>query len=108
MIFAQVLDVVRENGIQVAHPVRSGEIKIRAIVFVEQCNAVVEKPIFGEPVAEVVGKGTPEPVADLRTGSFVERGQRRGQWRKSRIGWAAHLLNQCSKDFWSAAALLPL
>src|ERR1700688_3617474 len=79
MIFAQVLDVVGEDGVEVTDAVGPGEVEISAVVFVEQGDAFAEMAVFGEPVAEVVGQGATEPGAELRAGLGVERSERRGE-----------------------------
>jgi len=55
--------------------------------------------VFGQPVAEVVGKGTAEPGAKLRSGPAVEFGEGCRERCGRRIGGAAHGHLQCSKEF---------
>src|SRR6266446_586749 len=77
VIFAQVFDVVGEDGVQVADAVGATEVEISAIVFVEEGDAFTELAVLREPIAEVVGKGAAEPSAKLRSGLAVEFGEGR-------------------------------
>ena len=78
MIFAEVLDVVGEDGVEIADAIRAGEIEIGAIIFVEQGDAFAEETVFGEPVAEVIGEGTGEPNSHGGAGLAVEVRKWRG------------------------------
>jgi hypothetical protein len=99
VIFAQVLDVVGEDGVEVADTVGTGEVEISAVVFVEKGDAFAEMPIFREPIAEVVGKGAAEPGSELRAGLAMEFGERSGRRYGRRIGGAGHYLLSVADAF---------
>jgi hypothetical protein len=61
----EALDVVGEDGVQVAEAVGAGELKISPVVFVEQGDGFTGHTIFGFPVAKVIWQGAAKPQAHL-------------------------------------------
>ena len=62
----------------------------------------MEVAVLGEPVAEVVRKGTAEPGAELCAGSAVEFGESSGEGCGWGISWAGHHLLSVADAFLSA------
>jgi len=73
----QVLDVVGEDGVEIADAVWPGEGKIAAVIFIDQGDGFVRVPIFALPIAEIVRQSAAEPNAHLRAGLLVQRRERR-------------------------------
>lgn len=73
----EILDVVGEDGVEVAGAVGAGEGEIGEIVSVDERDGFFGDGVFAEPVAEVVGECASEPYADVCAGGFVGRRQRR-------------------------------
>src|SRR5215472_15961136 len=51
--WGEILDVVRQNRIEVAHAVRPSEGKVRTVVFVEKRDALIREPVFGCRIAKI-------------------------------------------------------
>src|SRR5258708_35528031 len=73
----QILDVIGENGVEIAHAVGAGEGEIGAIIFVDQRYRFVREPIFALPIAEIIGQSAAEPHAHFRRGLLMQRRERR-------------------------------
>src|SRR6266851_845682 len=67
----EILDVVRQDGVQVADAVGPGKGKIGAVILVDQGDSVSRGAILGGGVAKVIRQGTAEPNAHLRAGGKV-------------------------------------
>src|ERR1700674_206691 len=80
----KVLDIVRENGIQVANSVRPGKRKIRAVVLVNERDAIPREAVFRAPAGEFIRQRASEPHAHLRARIPMQRRQRRLQSFASR------------------------
>ena len=72
----QVLDVVRQNRVQVAHPVGPSEGEMRAVVLVDQRHRLPRIVKLGGRVAKVIRQGAAEPNAHLRARGKVHRRKR--------------------------------
>src|SRR5258706_5339046 len=73
----QVLDVVREDGIEIPNAIGSGERKMAAIILVDQRDGFLREPIFALPIAEIAGQSAAEPCAHFCAGLLVQSRERR-------------------------------
>jgi hydroxyacylglutathione hydrolase len=64
--YAKVFNVVRQDGVQVAHPVKPGERKVRAVVLVNQRHRLARVQILRRRIAKVIRHRAPKPNAHLR------------------------------------------
>ena len=74
--WSKVLDIVREDGVQVADAVGAGKAQVGAIVLVDESHGIAGGAVFGEPIAKVIGQGAAEPHSHLRAGALVHGGKR--------------------------------
>ena len=72
----KVLDVVGQDGVQVAHAVGPGKGKIGAVVLVDQRHGLPRRTILGRRVAKVLRQRASEPNAHLRARGKVRRRKR--------------------------------
>ena len=74
--WSKVLDVVREDGVQVADAVGAGKAQVGATVLVDESHRIASGAVFGEPIAKVIGQSAAEPHSHLRAGALVHGGER--------------------------------
>src|SRR6266568_5042401 len=72
----KILDVVRQNGVQVAHSVGPGESEVGAVVLVNQRDALACMAILSRRVPKIIGQGASEPHAHPGARTQVRCGQR--------------------------------
>src|SRR5713226_8628370 len=89
----EVFDVVRQDGVQVADAVGSGEGKIGAVILVDQRDSLARIAKLGGGVSKVIRQGAAEPNAHLRARGKVHGRKRSVQSRA--IVCAAHLTVGC-------------
>src|SRR6266446_4734755 len=82
----KILDVVRQNRVQVAHSVGPGESEIGAVVLVDQRDALARMAILSRRVTKIIGQGASEPHAHPGARTQV----RRGQWSVQRCAGRSH------------------
>ncbi len=76
----QILDVIGENGVEIAHAVWAGEGEIGAIIFIDQRYRFMREPVFALPIAEIIGQSAAEPHAHFRPGLLMQRRERRVEY----------------------------
>jgi len=75
----EILDVVGQDSVEVAHAVGAGKGEISAVVLVDQSDGVAGGAILGGCVTEVIRQGAAEPHTHLRAGGSMQRGKRSSQ-----------------------------
>src|ERR1700682_1046264 len=72
----EILDVIREYGVEIPHAIWSSEGQIGAIVFVDERNAVICKALFCAGISPIIGQLTTTPRTHPCTGVSMKRGER--------------------------------
>src|SRR5258708_8429884 len=73
----QILDVIGENGVEIAHAVWAGEGEIGAIIFIDQRYRFMREPVFALPIAEIIGQSAAEPHDHFHPGLLMQPRDRR-------------------------------
>src|SRR5258708_4691188 len=79
VVCREILDVVRQDGVEVADPVRPGEGEIRAVVLVDQRHRLARIAILGGRIAKVIRQSAPQPNAHFRARANVHARKRSPQ-----------------------------
>ena len=73
----KIFNVVRQDGVQIAHSVRPGKRKISQAILVDQRHTLARELLLFSRVGPMVRQDATEPRSQSRTGVFVQRGKRR-------------------------------
>jgi hydroxyacylglutathione hydrolase len=91
----EILNIVGEDGVEIADAVGAGKGKIRAVGFVDERDALLGKKIFAPPIAEIIGQNAAEPDAEICAGGAMQIGERRVQDGLGSGGFHILLARQC-------------